>query len=68
MFSLNLRTFFNFFVALLLLTGSSKNGFSAEEQPAFDVIAKDVQTAVKALEYPDEVGQDLVKIEVVPFF
>lgn len=60
MFSRN-RLFF-IFVALFLFTGSSKNVFSAEDQPAFDTIAKDIQAAVKTLEYPDQVGQDLVNL------
>lgn len=45
--------------AFLLLFCSK--GFAAEDQPAFDSIALDIQAGVKSLEYPDEVGQDLVK-------
>jgi tetratricopeptide (TPR) repeat protein len=56
------RTVFVAFAALSLLLGGGKNGFSAEDQPAFDAISTDIQAAVKALEYPDEVGQDFVKM------
>ena len=49
-----------FFVATFVFSVS--RGFSGEDQPAFDAIAKDIQAGVKALEYPDEVGQDLVKM------
>ena len=52
-------------IAVLIVVFSvffGSNGFSAESQPAFDSIAKDIQAAVKALEYPDEVGQNLVKM------
>ena len=52
-------------IAVLIVVFSvffDSKGFSAESQPAFDSIAKDIQAAVKALEYPDEVGQNLVKM------
>ena len=47
-------------LAFSLVFGSG--GFAEEAPSAFDAIAKDIQTAVKALEYPEEVGQDLVKM------
>lgn len=45
-----------------ILSFSALNCFSAEGPSEFDAIAKDIQAGVKSLEYPDQVGQELINV------
>jgi tetratricopeptide (TPR) repeat protein len=65
------KVFLAFFLILVIALSSCGKKASSNESPAaippsnnpaFDAVAKDIRQSVKGLEYPDEVGTELVKM------